>query len=110
MRIRGGTNRGRELRALKSDHIRPPLERVRQMIFSILAGRVAGANVLDLFAGTGSLGLEALSRGARRVLFVDNSAQSVRALKSNIASCRVEAQTKVMMMSAFQIFNSHRLR
>jgi 16S rRNA (guanine(966)-N(2))-methyltransferase RsmD len=109
MRIRGGKNRGRELRALKSDHIRPPLERVRQMIFSILADRVAGANILDLFAGTGSLGLEVLSRGARRALFVDNSAQSVRALKGNIAACRMESQTAVMMMSAFQIFNSRRL-
>jgi 16S rRNA (guanine(966)-N(2))-methyltransferase RsmD len=110
MRIRGGKNRGRELRALKSDHIRPPLERVRQVIFSILAERIAGANILDIFAGTGSLGLEALSRGAKRALFVDNSAQSVRVLKNNIASCRMEAQTQVMMMSAFQIFNSRRLR
>jgi 16S rRNA (guanine(966)-N(2))-methyltransferase RsmD len=79
------------------------------MIFSILADRVAGANILDLFAGTGSLGLEVLSRGARRALFVDNSAQSVRALKGNIAACRMESQTAVMMMSAFQIFNSRRL-
>ena len=97
------------MRALRSDHIRPPLERVRQTIFAILAERAEGANVLDLFAGTGSLGLEALSRGARRVLFVDNSAQSVRALRGNIAACRMESQTAVMMMSAFQIFNSRRL-
>ena len=110
MRIRGGKNRGRELRALKSDHIRPPLERVRQVIFSILAERITGANILDIFAGTGSLGLEALSRGAKRALFVDNSAQSVHVLRNNIASCRMEARTQVMMMSAFQIFNSRRLR
>lgn len=109
VRIISGKAKGRELRVLKGLHIRPPLTRVRQIIFSLLDDRVQGANVFDLFAGTGSLGLEALSRGARHAVFVDNSAQSVRVLNANIDSCRMADQSISLMLSAFHVFNSRKI-
>ena len=109
MRIISGKVKGKRLRSLRGPHIRPPLARVRQIIFSILGGQVKSADVLDLFAGTGSLGLEALSRGARRAVFVDNSALSVRVLKANIKACGLGEESLPIMLSAFQVFRSRRI-
>jgi 16S rRNA (guanine966-N2)-methyltransferase len=83
MRITGGEYRSRSLRAPKGTTTRPTSDRVREALFSIL-GSVAGGHVLDLYAGTGALGLEALSRGARAAVFVERSKEAVAALQANL--------------------------
>ena len=97
MRIIGGEFRGRRLASVgKGDagaHLRPTSDRVRESLFNILNGYdlPRGARVLDLFAGTGALGLEALSRGAEAVTFVENGRVALGLLRENIALCRAEA-------------------
>src|SRR3982074_2476677 len=89
MRIVGGRMRGRVLAAPKSQAIRPTADRLREALFNILVHAygdpLPGARVLDLFAGTGALGLEALSRGAQFALFVDHAAEARALLRENIA-------------------------
>jgi len=89
MRIIAGTARGRRLSSPGSGtfDIRPTSDRAREAVFNILAGQVAGARVLDLFAGTGALGLEALSRGAESAVFVDKSHSAVSLIGKNIQLC-----------------------
>lgn len=88
LRIIGGTWRGRRLRFPARADIRPTPDRVRETLFNWLAPRVAGAHCLDLFAGSGALGLEALSRGAGQVTFVEQDAISVRELRAHLAEWR----------------------
>lgn len=99
MRIAGGQFRGRSLNVPKGNSVRPTTDKVRQAIFNALNSRgwIAGAVVLDLFCGTGALGLEALSRGAARCTFIDNSPQSVKACKANIQSLGLQAQCDVVV-------------
>jgi 16S rRNA (guanine966-N2)-methyltransferase len=84
LRIIGGTWRGRRLRFPPREEIRPTPDRVRETLFNWLAPRVAGARCLDLFAGSGALGLEALSRGAAQVTFVERDAVAVRELRARL--------------------------
>ncbi len=84
MRITGGIFRGRVLKVPKSDAIRPTQDRVREALFSILAPEVAGADFLDLFAGSGAVGLEALSRGARSATFVERDRRHLAVLDENL--------------------------
>ncbi len=86
MRIIGGHDRGRRLRAPRGLETRPTADRVRVTLFDILGPAVAGARVLDLFAGTGAVGVEALSRGAARVVFVEKEQAALRALRANLAA------------------------
>jgi 16S rRNA (guanine(966)-N(2))-methyltransferase RsmD len=92
MRIIAGTYGGRRLQAPPGEATRPTSDRVREALFSILGDRVAGARVLDLFAGSGALGLEALSRGASAVTFVDSAPAAIRAVKANLAALGAEAE------------------
>jgi 16S rRNA (guanine(966)-N(2))-methyltransferase RsmD len=103
MRIVAGAFRGRRLNSPKSDRIRPTTDRTREALFSIIASRISGARVLDLFAGTGALGLEALSRGASHAVFVDQSAEAIRLLRANIALCGVEDRTRVLTGQVSQV-------
>lgn len=109
MRIVAGRFRGRALAALgKGDpaaHLRPTSDRTRESLFNILAGGrfgdpVTGARVLDLFAGTGALGLEALSRGAVHATFVDDGAKALGLIRQNIALCGAEAETRIVKRDA----------
>jgi len=84
MRISGGIARGFSLKSQKSNDTRPATDAARQAIFSSLADSVVGAKVLDIFAGTGSYGLEALSRGAVSAEFIEISAKALSALKENV--------------------------
>ncbi|WP_205631862.1 RsmD family RNA methyltransferase, partial [Cereibacter johrii] len=104
MRIIGGQRRGLKLAEVGEGdaraHLRPTSDRVREAIFNLLlnggyGNPVAGAHVLDLFAGTGALGLEALSRGAQRATFVENGAAALALLRRNIGLMRAEAATAV---------------
>lgn len=84
MRIIGGAAKGRRLRTRRGLDTRPMMDRVREAIFSSLGDLVDGARVLDLYAGSGSLGLEALSRGAASVVFVENDRAALAVLRSNV--------------------------
>ncbi len=86
MRITSGKARGITLRSPRGDSTRPATDAARQAVFSSLAGAVEGAEVLDLFAGTGAYGLEAVSRGASGVVFVESDARAVECLKANISA------------------------
>jgi 16S rRNA (guanine966-N2)-methyltransferase len=86
MRISGGDARGITLRVPKGDAVRPATDGMRQAVFSSIASRVPGAVFLDLFAGSGAYGLEALSRGAARGYFVEKSNLAVQCLRQNLAA------------------------
>jgi 16S rRNA (guanine966-N2)-methyltransferase len=90
MRITGGLAKGRLLAPPRGLDIRPTSDRVREAIFSLIGQDMTSLRVMDLFAGTGSLGIEALSRGAQWVLFIDRSRHSIRLIRKNLASCGYE--------------------
>jgi 16S rRNA (guanine966-N2)-methyltransferase len=98
MRITGGTLRSRQLRAPRGSSTRPTSDRVREALFGILgsADVLSGARVLDLYAGTGALALEALSRGALRATLVESSREALAALRANVASLGLTASTRVV--------------
>ena len=99
MRITGGRWRSRALEAPRGMTTRPTSDRVREALFSIL-GDVAGLDVLDLFAGSGALGLEALSRGAASATFVEEARPALVALRENVATLDVGAQATVVAAEA----------
>ncbi|MDD2190166.1 MAG: 16S rRNA (guanine(966)-N(2))-methyltransferase RsmD [Eubacteriales bacterium] len=90
MRIIAGEFKGRRLNAPKDDNIRPTSDKVKEAIFSIIAANIADAVVIDLFSGTGNLGLEALSRGSSRCYFGDRSKDSIKITLQNIKYCKQE--------------------
>lgn len=95
MRIVAGSRGGRRLKAPAGLSVRPTPDKVREALFSILGERVRGARFLDLYAGTGAVGLEALSRGATSAEFVEQSASVARLLKENIRALDFEGETRV---------------
>ena len=96
MRVITGTARGRRLNELKGQETRPTADRVKEGMFSSIQFEIEGRRVLDLFAGTGQLGIEALSRGAAAAVFVDRRAEAVRLIEDNLRLCRLEANTQVI--------------
>ena len=96
MRIIGGTLKGRKLATIRGTIIRPTADRLREAIFNILADRVERSVVLDLFAGTGALGIEALSRGAHSAVFVDNSDSAIAILKKNVRYCAIQENATII--------------
>ena len=96
MRIVAGSARGRKLFSLEGMDVRPTTDKVKESLFNIIQFEVPGARVLDLFAGTGQLGLEALSRGAREAVFVDASKKSLATVKKNVALCGFSARAKLV--------------
>ncbi|MFO1147657.1 MAG: 16S rRNA (guanine(966)-N(2))-methyltransferase RsmD [Alsobacter sp.] len=111
MRIVGGRFKGRGLAAPRTQAVRPTSDRLRETLFNVLAHAyddpVAGARVLDLFAGTGALGFEALSRGAAYALFVDDSAEGRGLLRANIDALGVAGVTKVFRRDATRLGEAH---
>ena len=96
IRIISGIYKGRRLKKVPSLTVRPIQDKVKGALFSILHDRLRGTTCLDGFAGTGSIGLEALSRGAATVVFVDEFYQAVKVIKDNIATCRAEEKAVVL--------------
>jgi 16S rRNA (guanine966-N2)-methyltransferase len=92
MRVTGGRAKGRRLAAFRGLDIRPTSDLVREAIFDLVGQDWKGATVLDLFAGTGSLGIEALSRGASWALFMDSSQKSIDLVKKNLKICGFEGR------------------
>lgn len=97
MRIITGAYRGRRLASPKDLSVRPTSDRVKEAIFSMISQDIDQSIVLDLFAGTGSLGLEALSRGAKHCYFIDSDRESVSLIKSNIEHCKAENQSTIFV-------------
>jgi 16S rRNA (guanine966-N2)-methyltransferase len=95
LRIITGKYKG-NLVAFQAGHIRPTTDRVKESLFNIIMNQIDGARVLDLFAGTGSLGLEALSRGAREVIFVEQHKKSVEIIRKNIQKLKVIEPTQII--------------
>ena len=101
MRITGGEFGGRNLKVPKSDAIRPTQDRVREALFNIIQCEIAGADFLDLFAGSGAVGLEALSRGAKSVTFVESNCKHIAVLKENVdLLCRPRPSTSTFLVAA----------
>ena len=98
MRVITGTARGKRLITREGEAVRPTPERVKEALFSIIQFEIEGRRVLDLFAGSGQLGIEALSRGAREAVFVDSSRESVDVVRKNIESCGFEDCAKIESM------------
>jgi len=92
MRVITGSARGRKLIEPKSMDIRPTLDSVKESIFNILQFDIEGRRVLDLFAGTGQLGIEALSRGARSATFVDESNEALTIVRANLEKCNLKGE------------------
>lgn len=96
MRITGGRIKGRRLANIKGVTIRPTSDRVRESIFDILGQTLTDLCILDLFAGTGSLGIESLSRGAKNAVFVDNSRRALTIIKNNLIMCGYEGLSMII--------------
>ena len=113
MRIVGGRLRGRALATPKSQAIRPTADRLREALFIILFHAyddpIAGARVLDLFAGTGALGIEALSRGAAFTLFVDQSAEARALIRANVTALGLGGATRIFRRDARKLGRAHPL-
>ncbi|MBF0412883.1 MAG: 16S rRNA (guanine(966)-N(2))-methyltransferase RsmD [Desulfamplus sp.] len=103
MRIISGTCRGRRLAALKGINIRPTSDKVRESIFNIIGQTLDGAEVLDLFAGTGAFGIECLSRGASGAVFVDIARDSCSVIRQNIELCGFTNQSVVFQYDAVKL-------
>ncbi|MBK8006198.1 MAG: RsmD family RNA methyltransferase [Gemmatimonadetes bacterium] len=108
MRIVAGTLAGRELTSPTDGRVRPTAETVRAGMLDLVGPAVAGARVLDLFAGTGALGLEALSRGAARADFVEFRPASLHALKTNIARLKLKRCCRVFNKDALRFIEDPR--
>jgi len=96
MRITGGMIRGRRLAKIKGSTIRPTSDMVRASIFNILGQTLTDLKILDLFAGTGSLGIECLSRGAKEAVFIDKSRRAIDTIKKNLALCGYEPLSTII--------------
>lgn len=106
MRVIGGLLKGRRLASIKGAPIRPTSDKVREAIFNILPREFPFKKVLDLFAGTGAMGIEALSRGADAVTFVDADAGSVAVIRKNLETCGVKEGAKVLKADALRELNA----
>lgn len=100
MRVISGVCRGKRLFTLKGLALRPTSDRVKEAIFDILQDRFQGQRVLDLFAGTGALGIEALSRGAGFAVFVESHGASRRVIQRNLEGCRLENRAEIIALEA----------
>ena len=95
MRVIGGEFRSRAIKSLPGLDVRPTPDRLREALFNILAPRIAGAIFADLYAGTGAVGIEALSRGAARAIFVEHKHAAARAIRENLQSLGIEGRAEV---------------
>jgi 16S rRNA (guanine966-N2)-methyltransferase len=101
MRIITGKYRGRRLKGPKGSSLRPTGDRLRETLFDILGASVEGAVVLDAFAGTGAVGIEALSRGAREVVFIESDTEACRLIQQNLAICGISGGFRLVQRDAF---------
>jgi 16S rRNA (guanine966-N2)-methyltransferase len=103
MRVIGGEFRSRVLKSIPGLDVRPTPDRLREALFSILTPRIEGAVFTDIYAGTGSVGIEALSRGAAKAIFVDTSRVAVRVIRANLRLLGIEDRSLVLQLRATRI-------
>ena len=106
LRVIAGSARGRRLKSVPGDSTRPVMDRVKEACFSILGREIVDANFLDLFAGTGSVGIEALSRGARQAVFVENNGKAIKTIRDNLTVTRLEDRAIVRRVDVFAFLKS----
>ena len=102
MRVITGSCRGKKLKTLETMDTRPTTDMVKEAVFSAIQFDVPGASVLDLFAGSGQMGIEALSRDASHCVFVDNNPSAVAVIKDNINSCGFNSKSRVLNMDSLE--------
>jgi 16S rRNA (guanine966-N2)-methyltransferase len=102
MRVIAGRAKGTPLRAVPGSGTRPISDRVKEAVFNILGADIVGARVLDLFAGTGSVGIEALSRGAEQAVFVEQRGRAVATIQANLHRTRLQAGGRVVQNDVFR--------
>jgi 16S rRNA (guanine(966)-N(2))-methyltransferase RsmD len=105
MRISAGEHRGRRLRSPRGSRTRPTSDLLRQAVFNVLDERIRGASVLDLFAGTGAIGLEALSRGAATATFVERDRQAVASLRANLVALDLTGRARIVVGDALSMLS-----
>jgi 16S rRNA (guanine966-N2)-methyltransferase len=102
MRVIAGTYRSRILKSLKGLALRPTSDRLRETLFNVLAPNIAGSRFIDLFAGTGAIGIEALSRGAAEVVFIENRTPAATLIRRNLESLGVSSGVTVLAVDALR--------
>jgi len=102
MRVIAGTYRSRILKSLKGLALRPTSDRLRETLFNVLAPNIAGSRFVDLFAGTGAIGIEALSRGAAEVVFIENHAPAATLIRRNLESLSINTGVTVLAVDALR--------
>jgi 16S rRNA (guanine966-N2)-methyltransferase len=102
MRIIAGTFRSRQLNSLKGLTLRPTSDRLRETLFNVLQNRIEGSRFVDVFAGTGAVGLEAVSRGAKEVVFIENHRPTVELIRRNLESLEIRAGVRVLPIDAMR--------
>ena len=110
MRVIAGVARRLPLKTVSGLDTRPTIDKIKETLFNILAPYVAGSNFLDLFCGSGSIGIEALSRGAVKCAFVDNSAKAIACVRENLEFTRLSEGAVVLQKNAISAINELRLR
>ena len=110
MRVITGSARGRRLETLEGEDVRPTTDRIKEAVFSIIQFQTEGRRFLDLFAGSGQMGIEALSRGAKEAVFVDSAKKSIETVKRNLKATKLEENAKVFQTDfrSFLSMNSSR--
>lgn len=106
LKILGGTAKGREIKSCKGLNIRPMLGRIKKSLFDIIQNRVKGAICLDLFSGTASIGLEAISRGATHVTFIEKHREAINLIKHNIKLLEFEKQGTLIEGDVFKVLKT----
>lgn len=106
MRIISGTAKGTRLESLEGDKTRPTLDRVKEALFNIIQNDVMDAYVLDLFSGSGALGIEALSRGAKFCIMADKSSDAIKVISKNLQKTRLEENAKIVKNDYIKTLNS----
>ena len=102
MRVITGSCRGKKLKTLDGTDTRPTSDMVKEAVFSIIQFEVPGASVLDLFAGSGQMGIEALSRGASHCVFVDKNPEAVKIVRENVSDCGFVKESRILSMDSIE--------
>jgi 16S rRNA (guanine966-N2)-methyltransferase len=107
LRVIAGTAKGQKLKTVKGDTTRPTSDRVKESLFNIIAGIIPDSHVLDLYAGTGNLGIEALSRGAKSAVFIDKSRECYHIIMENLLHTKLSDKAKILTGEVANTIKSH---
>lgn len=103
MRVISGIAKGKKLKAPVGLNTRPITDMIKGALFNVWSARISCSKLLDLFAGSGSVGIEALSRGAQKVVFVDNSSEAIKVIKENLSNCKFEKSFQIYRNDVFKV-------